>query len=370
MRRGEIGGGHRAQRDESDGRWKLRGGGRAFVSFEDGLALQMRKGSLCIRESDGTETLYPARIHRLKTILLAGHGASITTEAMRWCAREAVALYLMERSGECLTLLMDATECDARRSALTIRQRQFKAVLSQPKRLEIARKIVTMKLRTLKLAADEARAPGVSNWTPAPRSGKERADNESRATKVREFREEIKSADSIESLLVAEARAGAAYFMRWRRFELQFKGDAPEYWQVFMARATGLIKGRGGTSKARHAASPMGAMLNYAFMVALGQCTRAVIGAGLDACHGFLHSPKPGRLSLSYDVLEFHRATITEAVFRFAGKRVFKRDDFELDERGVVRLGGPIAREIATLALKVTPITEAAKSVRRVIGWL
>jgi CRISPR/Cas system-associated endonuclease Cas1 len=276
----------------------------------------------------------------------------------------------------------------------TMRQRQFKAVLSPGKRLEIARKIVATKLRTLGLSAGEARA----------------------------FQKEVGGARSIESLLVTEARAGAAYFMRWRGFEVRFRGtessehsskerspaseykrgvaEAPQHWQTFAARAAGLIKGKGGTSKARHAASPMGAMLNYAFMVALGQCTRAAIGAGLDACHGFLHSPKPGRLSLSYDVLEFHRAAITEAVFGFVGKpflselheqatfygnakdlaaselkrgvtrRVFKRDDFELDAHGVVRLSGPIAREIAGLALKVTPITEAAKSVRRVIGWL
>jgi CRISPR/Cas system-associated endonuclease Cas1 len=105
-------------------------------------------------------------------------------------------------------------------------------------------------------------------------------------------------------------------------------------------------------------------------IVALGQVTRAAIGAGLDACHGFLHSPKPGRLSLSYDVLEFHRATLTGAVFAFAGKRVFARDDFELDAHGVVRLSGPIAREIAALALKTVTVTEAAKSVKRVIRWL
>jgi CRISPR/Cas system-associated endonuclease Cas1 len=212
--------------------------------------------------------------------------------------------------------------------------------------LEIARKIVNAKLQTLKLMAKEARG----------------------------FRDEIREAGSIESLLVAEARAGAAYFIRWRGFELRFKekpnDPTPQHWQTFAARAAGLLKGRGGTSKARHAATPMGAMLNYAYVVSLGQVTRATIGAGLDACHGFLHSPKPGRLSLSYDVLEFHRVTITERVFGFAEKRTFARNDFELDAHGVVRLGGPVAREIAALALKTVTVTEAAKSVRRVIRWL
>jgi CRISPR-associated protein Cas1 len=316
---------------------------RSLVLGEPSLALQARKGSLCIRERDGTETLHPARVHGLKTILLTGHCASVTSEAMRWCAREAVALYLMERSGECLALLAEGQECDARRSALTMRQRQFRAVLSPGKRLEIARKLVAAKLQTLELCAEDAR----------------------------DFKQEIREAYSLESLLVAEARAGAAYFMRWRGFELRFKDHnaTPQHWHVFTARAAGLLKGRGGTSKARHAATPMGAMLNYAYVVGLGQVTRATIGAGLDACHGFLHSPKPGRLSLSYDILEFHRTAITERVFGFAGQRIFKRDDFELDPHGVVRLGGPIAREIAGLALKAVTVGEAAKSVQRVIKW-
>jgi CRISPR-associated protein Cas1 len=315
-----------------------------LILSEPGLALQTRRGSLCIRERGGEETLHPARVHGLKTILLAGHGASITSEAMRWCTRETVALYLMERSGECLALLADSHECDARRSALTLRQRQFAAVLNPAKRLEIARKIVAGKLRTLALPTIEAR----------------------------EFRGEIAGARSIEGLLVAEARAGAAYFMRWRGFEMRFKpdNDTPQHWHSFAARAAGLLKGKGGTSKARHAATPMGALLNYAYIVGLGQVTRAAIGAGLDACHGFLHSPKPGRLSLSYDVLEFHRAALTEGVFDFAGKRVFTRDDFELDARGVVRLSGSTAREIAALALKAAPVAETTKSVKRVTGWL
>jgi CRISPR/Cas system-associated endonuclease Cas1 len=82
-----------------------------------GIALQNRRGSLCVRERDGIEMLYPARVHGLKTIIIAGHGASITSEALRWCARECVPLYVMERFGECLAFITEAAECDCRRSA-------------------------------------------------------------------------------------------------------------------------------------------------------------------------------------------------------------------------------------------------------------
>jgi hypothetical protein len=99
----------------------------------------------------------------------------------------------------------------------------------------------------------------------------------------------------------------------------------------------------------------MGAMLNYAYIVTLGQVTRAAISMGLDACHGFLHSPKRGRLSLSYDLMEFHRTAITERVFEIAGKRTWQQSDFELDPLGIVRLTSDLAREIAATALRITP---------------
>jgi CRISPR-associated protein Cas1 len=110
-------------------------------------------------------------------------------------------------------------------------------------------------------------------------------------------------------------------------------------------------------------------MLNYGYGVALNQMTRAVIGAGLDPCHGLLHSPKPGRVSLAYDALELHRAAITRSVFDFAAKRAFRAKDFEADNHGVVRLNGPIAREVAALALRAAPLSDCVKVVRKIAGW-
>jgi CRISPR/Cas system-associated endonuclease Cas1 len=178
----------------------------------------------------------------------------------------------MERGGECFAVTTGAALCDSRRRALQIRARQFAVVLSPRKRLDIARKIVSAKLRTLELNS---------------------IDNLAGQKPASAFRKEIAAARSIEDLLVAEARAGAAYFMRFRGTEMRFKDDKS---LVFAARAASFLKGKGGTSKARHAATPWGALLNYAYTAALGQCTRAIVGARLDPCFGFLHSPKPGRL--------------------------------------------------------------------------
>ena len=102
------------------------------------------------------------------------------------------------------------------------------ALLDPYKRLEIARKIAGAKLRTLSLHSVDARS----------------------------FRHELAGARKLEDVLTVEARAGAAYFMQYRGTEMCFKDEVPRHWGVFTARAGTAIKGRGGTSRARHAATP------------------------------------------------------------------------------------------------------------------
>ena len=87
---------------------------------EDGVALQMRHGALCARAPDGTVRLFEPRVHGLRIIVLAGHGASITSEAIRWCGREGVSLYVMERNGEAFAVIAEAVEADGRRRALSL----------------------------------------------------------------------------------------------------------------------------------------------------------------------------------------------------------------------------------------------------------
>jgi CRISPR/Cas system-associated endonuclease Cas1 len=266
--------------------------------------------NLSTRRPVGSNVLFPPRVHGLPVIIMSGYGASISSESCRWLAREAVACYIMSRSGECIAVLTSAVQTDCR---------QWKAASDPRRSLEIARKIVAAKLGTLHLAPANAR----------------------------EFRAEIATAVALSDLMVAEARSAAAYHMRFRGSEIVFKDQVPDHWRVFSARAASKLKGRGGVSRARNAATPWGSALNYGLAVGLGQCTRALIGLGCDPRLGFLHAArKPGRLSGSYDLLELHRAAITEIAFGWLGSRRFARADFELTTVGIVRLGPAAARNL------------------------
>jgi CRISP-associated protein Cas1 len=307
---------------------------------EPGIALQVHNGALICRDREGRKQTFEPRIHGIHIIILAGHGSSITSEAVRWIGQEGVALYLMERSGECSVLFTDALDARGRRQALILRQRQWRVFLDPHKRLDVARKIVRAKLATLGLHPADAH----------------------------EFRNWIDNADGLPDLLAAEAHAGAAYWIRWRGTKLHFQGNVPDHWHVFVTRSGVPLIGRIGTSQARNAMSPIGAMLNYSFAVALGQCVRACTGIGLDVHIGFLHVPRQGRLSFAYDVLELHRATLTQAVFTYATKRSFRRADFEMD-RGLVRLGLDVAHDVAWLSCDRVPMAELARTVRRIVTW-
>jgi hypothetical protein len=74
-------------------------------------------------------------------------------------------------------------------------------------------------------------------------------------------------------------------------------------------------------------------------------------------------------LSLAYDTIELHRTALTESVFAYAAKREFRCKDFEMDKHGVVRLSGPIARDVALLALRVAPIANCSRTVKKIMAW-
>jgi CRISP-associated protein Cas1 len=66
-----------------------------------------------------------------------------------------------------------------------------------------------------------------------------------------------------------EAGAGAVWWMRWRGFELKWQPEPSiPIWKVFGGRSAPILAGRGGVSKARNAAHPANAMLNYGYAVA------------------------------------------------------------------------------------------------------
>jgi len=113
----------------------------------------------------------------------------------------------------------------------------------------------------------------------------------------------------------------------------------------------------------RHATHPVNAMLNYVYAVLESHVRIATVSQGLDPMIGYLHSRRPGRVALVYDLMEPLRAQIDHLVLSFVRSQSFSPSDFVLGAQGTCRLHPQLARRVARLTLSDV-------AVQAVVAWL
>lgn len=117
------------------------------------------------------------------------------------------------------------------------------------------------------------------------------------------------------------------------------EGEAAScYFGVFneLLRGTGFsFNGRA----RRPPTDPVNALLSFAYTLISHECGSALQGVGLDPYVGFLHQDRPGRLSLSQDLLEEFRAPWADRfVLTLINRKQVKKKDFVTEASGAVRL--------------------------------
>ena len=85
------------------------------------------------------------------------------------------------------------------------------------------------------------------------------------------------------------------------------------------------------------------AMRNYGFGVSESLVHREIL-------IGYLHSTRPGRTALVYDVMEPLRPVIERGILDILASHVFVPGDVFLTDRGVCRLHPQMARAVAAAA--------------------
>lgn len=108
----------------------------------------------------------------------------------------------------------------------------------------------------------------------------------------------------------------------------------------------------------RHATHPVSAILNYAYAVLESQVRQAAVIAGLDPTIGYLHTSRPGRMALVYDLMEPLRPQVDRLVLHFLRTHPLAAADIVLSSRGVCRLHPQLARRVAGLAVSDNSVEE------------
>jgi CRISPR/Cas system-associated endonuclease Cas1 len=174
---------------------------RSIHFIEDaGLWLSVRAGELALRQRDGR---YVHLDGRIRTIVAAVRGFCVTNAAILFCSARHIELFLSDDAAAFVSLVAPTAIGDARRTALKVREKQFRAAFDPKKTVGIARAIVTAKVKAERHRRETGRAF---------LAGVQRA----------------KTADDVRHI---EAQTAQVWWRQWEGFRMRFADPAvPAEW--------------------------------------------------------------------------------------------------------------------------------------------
>lgn len=92
---------------------------------------------------------------------------------------------------------------------------------------------------------------------------------------------------------------------------------------------------------------PVNAMLSFIYTILTNHIASALETVGLDPYMGFLHTERPGRVSLALDMIEELRSVMADRfVLSLINKRIVQGKDFQTKENGAVLMGDSTRKAI------------------------
>lgn len=344
-----------AQDDADDTAWAARGAywedrvakadklrpGRVLILSGHGVALRLERGGLVVRsgftyypQRSVVERIFPTDRRKPSRIVILDSDGSLSFDVLQWCERQGISVVWLNWQGE-VSVLTAGRAADA---ALIRAQ----VMMPPDEKRAIAADLIVQKV--LACAATLAVLPRTVGTIEAERT---------QAATVAAI--EGGRPESVEALMLMEARAAKAYFAAWRAVPLRWTGTnrrpIPEGWW----RLDGRVSSLSGTN--RHATHPVNALLNYAYGVLEGHVRIAIAARGLDSTLGIFHANHPGRIALVYDLMEPLRPAVDRAVLGLLMNETLHPTDFPMQADGVVRVHPELARRVAALA-QVDPVLQ------------
>ena len=90
-------------------------------------------------------------------------------------------------------------------------------------------------------------------------------------------------------------------------------------------------------------------MLSFVYTLLTNTITSALETVGLDPCIGYLHTERPGRVSLSLDLIEELRAVLADRfVLSLINKKIISGKNFDKKENGAVLMDDELRRIVLT----------------------
>jgi CRISPR-associated endonuclease Cas1 len=304
-----------------------------------GIRVQVNAGHLLLDDgiADERRTIRLPRVnHGLKRLVMIGSDGFITLEALRWLADQGAAFVMLDRRGKVLAVTGPVSPSDAK-----LRRAQALA-LGNGMALKISKALIFQKLAGQELLV------------------RDMLHDSAVADAIAQFRAELSSAESIESVRLIESQAARTYWQTWSAVPIRWprkdESRVPAHWKRFGSRISPL------THSPRLAANPPNALLNLLYALLESESRLSAAAMGLDPGIGVLHVDTANRDSLACDLMEVCRPKVDAFVLNWIQSEPLCKSDFWEDRNGNCRLVSALAIKLAqtshTWSKLVAPVAE------------
>ena len=257
-------------------------------------------------------------LHNLEGIVSFGYRGT-SPALMGACADRNISLCYLTPQGKFLARVSGKIKGN-----VILREQQYASSQSEEKSLEIAKNCIIGKVHNARWVLERA-----------TRDHSMQIDVEkvkSASDKLRKSLELIKSCQSKEQLRGFEGEAASVYFGVLDELILQQKKEF-------------TFQGRNKRPPLDH----VNALLSFVYTLLTNTITSALETVGLDPCIGYLHTERPGRASLSLDLIEELRAVLADRfVLSLINKKIISGKNFDKKENGAVLMDDELRRIVLT----------------------
>ena len=245
-------------------------------------------------------------LHNLEGIVSFGYRGT-SPALMGACVEKNISLCYLTPQGKFLARVTGKIKGN-----VVLRQQQFLSSCDEKISLDIAKNCILGKVYNARWILERAiRDHPMQIDVEAVKSS---------SVKLKEFLEYIQNANSIEQLRGYEGEAASIYFGVFDELILQQKKDFQ-------------FHGR----NRRPPLDNVNAMLSFVYTLLNNQITSALEVVGLHPYVGFMHTDRPGRTSLSLDLIEELRAVMADRfVLSLINKKIVNGKNFTQKENGAV----------------------------------
>ena len=258
----------------------------------------------------GQEEIGRVPLHNLEGIVTFGYTGA-NPALMGACAKRNISLNFLSGSGRFLARVSGEV-----RGNVTLRKEQYRISESDTEKIKIARNFITGKVYNAKWVLERGARDYPLRLDAQKLKDKSQFLNNSLS--------KIRSCEDAGTLLGLEGEAASLYFSLFDELILQQK-------EAFYFR---------GRNK-RPPLDNVNAMLSFAYTLLAGMCASALEAVGLDPYVGFYHTDRPGRVSLSLDMMEELRSVMADRfVLTLINKKIINENGFSKKENGAVIMDG------------------------------